>query len=251
MTARPRDTQNHAAQPIVANVDDQIMTFVYQSEGVYRTDNRDLFLVISAHLLEDADERENSNNTGFFVCPIIYDLELRFGTDGKAITRAVSFGVDKRDITDEVITGGFLKMELVASQSTLADETNDPGEAEDDIVGVAAEPKCIFLPRRRYTYTERVANNVFSESNLPEHTSTGVNYIAETLQERAAVMRGHAVGGVNPYEGVQLELGFGNPGRMLGFAHSGPSGPANEEEKFVLNGGQNAMMDTRRVTSPY
>ena len=168
---------------------------------VWKSNLRNMFLILSAREYFDlgagATTVTANNGTvypllGFYAFPLEFDLQIEFGRDGKAVTKAVNFSGD--DITSDVAIGDFLRMDVWGGGNPVVSEATYPRLNNDgtfDKYYPTSQPSSLpipdngsnqrwntvslFLPRRRYTFTERVAPDpndvtVFANSshNLPE-----------------------------------------------------------------------------------
>jgi hypothetical protein len=236
-TARPYPVN---AINVVGDIAPQVVELAHKSDGVYRSDLSQMFLVVSAAFLESATEAQARPSTGFFAFPLEFNLQLTFGTDGKAITRAVSF--DGIDVTDQVLMGDFLRMQLKVAEEEgtvhgLGLETYalDGGgvllpvapaqEAKPGLSDVDAFRVALFLPRRRYTFTDRVANDPVAESNLPENTSGLVNHAVAKLKPSSDILVA-----VNA-PGFAQEFGFRESNELWGL-HTSLTTIVPAEEQF-------------------
>ena len=134
---------------------------------VYRTDNRDFYLTMSAREhFQVGGEDDFKNFRGYFSFPLRYDIEIEFGRDGLATTRAVNFAGD--DISEQVRFGDFFRMDVWktgerhSSRVQVSDEDEEKwdtvanvSELGDNTLAQTVETVSLFLPIRRYTFTHR------------------------------------------------------------------------------------------------
>ena len=226
VTARPTNPADHQNMNVAIARTSRPMTLEYVEDNVYRTDNRstELFVVVSTHLIENnksATDDEEFISTGFFICPITFDIQVTFGSDGKGKTRAVSF--DGQDITDEVIVGDFLKMPLKALLESPAQKY---GVGANNVrivrklfdIEEIGPSQALFLPIRRYSYTQRVGgNDPTHPDNLPENTSGAITFALDILRPRQEQMKLQAGA-----DGQELQLGFANQNEMYALVESEP-----------------------------
>jgi hypothetical protein len=174
---------------------------------VWRTNNRNMYLVLSAEDYFHTDQSTHSDGAvpptlspllGFFAFPLQFDLQIEFGRDGKAVTQAVTFSGD--DITEEVLFGDFLRMDVWKPYQPVPNHAQryvvdqyllqpHPGSILTQFSQDRWAKVSLFLPKRRYTFTERVAPDpndvtVFANSphNLPELMSAPRNAFIDAFK---------------------------------------------------------------------